>query len=51
MGVLYDIRRYLRRAIAPCLCFCAVIYFGYHTVQGERGVIAYLRLGAGLERS
>ena len=43
-------RRSLRRAIAPCLGFCALIYFGYHTVQGDRGVIAYLRLTANLER-
>ncbi len=51
MGLLYDMRRGLRRAIAPCLGFCALIYFGYHTVQGERGIIAYLRLSAQLERT
>ncbi|MDA1100066.1 MAG: septum formation initiator family protein [Proteobacteria bacterium] len=43
-------RRSLRRAITPCLGFCALIYFGYHTIQGDRGVIAYLRLSAKLER-
>jgi len=51
MGLWYDIRRGLRRAIAPCLGFCALFYFGYHTVQGDRGVIAYLRLSAQLERT
>ena len=31
--------------------WCALLYFGYHTVQGERGIIAYLRLSAQLERT
>jgi cell division protein FtsB len=44
-------RRSLRRAITPCLGFCALLYFGYHTIQGDRGVIAYLRLSANLERT
>ncbi len=51
MGHLYDMRRSLRRAVTPCLGFCALLYFGYHTVQGDRGVIAYLRLSANLERT
>ena len=51
MGLWYDMRRGLRRAIAPCLGFCALLYFIYHTVQGDRGVIAYLRLNAQLERA
>jgi cell division protein FtsB len=51
MGLWYDLRRSLRRAITPCLGFCALLYFGYHTVQGERGIIAYLRLNANLERT
>jgi cell division protein FtsB len=51
MGVWYDMRRSLRRAITPCLCICALLYFGYHTVQGDRGIIAYLRLNGQLERT
>ena len=51
MGLWYDMRRSLRRAIAPCLGFCALLYFGYHTVQGDRGIISYLRLSANLERT
>lgn len=51
MGLWYDMRRSLRRAITPCLGFCALLYFGYHTIQGDRGVIAYLRLSANLERT
>jgi cell division protein FtsB len=44
-------RRSLRRAITPCLGICALLYFCYHTVQGDRGIIAYLRLNAQLERT
>lgn len=44
-------RRSLRRAITPCLGICALLYFGYHTVQGDRGIIAFLRLSANLERT
>jgi len=51
MGLWYDMRRSLRRAITPCLGICALLYFGYHTVQGDRGIIAFLRLSANLERT
>ncbi len=51
MGFGYDMRRGLRRAITPCLGFCALMYFGYHSVQGDRGIISYLRLSAQLERT
>ena len=51
MGLWYDMRRSLRRAVAPCLGICALLYFCYHTVQGDRGIIAYLRLNAQLERT
>ena len=50
MGLWYDMRRSLRRAIAPCLGICALLYFGYHTVQGDRSIIAYLRLNSQLAR-
>ena len=43
-------RRGLRRSVAPGLGFCFLIYLGYHTVQGDRGVISYLRLSAQLEQ-
>jgi len=43
--------RGLRRAITPCLGFCALLYFSYHTVQGDRGIIAYLRVNAQLEKT
>jgi len=51
MGLWYEMRRSLRRAVTPCLGICALLYFCYHTVQGDRGIIAYLRLSAQLERT
>jgi len=51
MGLWHEILRGLRRAITPCLGFCALLYFSYHTVQGDRGIIAYLRLNAQLEKT
>jgi len=51
MDVRHDIRKRLRKAFAPFLCVCAVIYFGYHTVQGRHGLIAYARLTQDLERA
>ena len=51
MGFWHEMRRGLRRAITPCLGFCALLYFGYHTVQGDRGIIAYLRLNVQLEKT
>ena len=51
MGFWHEMRRGLRRAITPCLGFCALLYFSYHTVQGDRGIIAYLRLNAQLEKT
>jgi len=51
MTVRHDLHKLLRKAFAPFLCVCAVIYFGYHTVQGQHGLIAYARLGQELERA
>ena len=51
MGLWHEMRRGLRRAIAPCLGFCALLYFSYHTVQGDRGIIAYLRLKLQVEKT
>ncbi|MFZ5836142.1 MAG: FtsB family cell division protein [Pseudomonadota bacterium] len=38
-------RRRLRHAAVPALCACAVVYFGYHAIQGDRGLITYFRYG------
>ncbi len=44
MTLLVDIRRHARGLIGPLLGACAAAYFAYHTVQGDRGLLAWWRL-------
>lgn len=39
-----EIRRRLRYAVAPLVGMGAVVYFSYHIVQGDRGLIAWVHL-------
>lgn len=39
-----EIRRRAPSLIGPFLGACAVVYFAYHTVQGDRGLLAWWRL-------
>lgn len=49
MDLRYELRRRLRHALAPALGACAVAYFGYHAIQGDRGLITYLRYSQYIE--
>ena len=40
-----------RDLIAPTLLLLVAAYFAYHTVQGQRGLIAYARLDIEVERA
>lgn len=51
MGSWHDAKRRLRSAILPALLVCVVVYFGYHTVQGGNGLIAYARKDAQTKRA
>ena len=42
--MLQELRRRLRHVVGPLIGFGAVAYFSYHTVEGDRGVLAYVRL-------
>lgn len=44
MGVLHEIRRRARQVIPQVLLACTLGYFAYHTIQGDRGLLAWLRL-------
>ena len=44
MAILTEIRRRARHAIGPFLGLTALAYFAYHTVQGDRGLLAWWRL-------
>ncbi|MDP6953567.1 MAG: septum formation initiator family protein [Alphaproteobacteria bacterium] len=36
--------RRLRRAAMPALLLAAALYLGYHMINGERGILAWMRL-------
>jgi cell division protein FtsB len=49
MGFTLELKRRSRPAIAPFLFAVAVAYFAFHFVQGDRGLIAYLRVNQQIE--
>lgn len=44
MAVWREIKRRARDVIGPVLGFCIVGYFAYHSVEGDRGLTAFVRL-------
>ena len=44
MTTLREIRRRAHNVIGPFLGLTLVVYFGYHTVQGEHGLLAWWRV-------
>jgi cell division protein FtsB len=44
MSILIEIRRRARLVIGPILGISLVGYFAYHLVQGDRGLMAWMRL-------
>jgi cell division protein FtsB len=44
MSVIREIRRRARLVVGPVLGISLVIYFAYHLVEGDRGLLAWLRL-------
>ena len=44
MALLREILRRSRQVVPQVMLACTLGYFAYHTVQGERGVLAWLRL-------
>lgn len=49
MGLIAELRGRARHVIGPVLGVSAVIYFAYHAVNGERGLIAWLDLQRRIE--
>ena len=44
MGLIEELRRRARHVVGPLLGIVAVSYFAYHTVHGDRGVLAYIQM-------
>jgi len=51
MGVLYEVKHRARLIALPVALFCLVAYFGYHAVQGERGLLAWLSVSKELAQA
>jgi len=51
MHFLNEIKRRSRKLIIPFLGAAAVSYFGYHAVQGERGVVEWWKLQQEISRA
>ncbi len=47
--LLQEIRQRARNVFLPVLGVSALVYFTYHAVQGDRGLIAYVHLTAEIE--
>jgi cell division protein FtsB len=51
MMPLAHVRSFVRRHAAPALGLCAVAYFSYHAIQGDRGVLAWIRIAREIEKA
>lgn len=49
MSVFHEIRHRTRHVLMPSIAICLLLYFTYHAVQGERGLIALWHLSEQLE--
>ena len=45
MDLRHEMLRRMRHAAAPVICACAVVYFSYHAIQGDHGLVTWLRYG------
>ena len=44
MNLIVELRNRARHVIGPMLGVSAVVYFAYHAVNGDRGLVAWLEL-------
>ena len=51
MTVLGDFRQWCRCIAFPALGACVLVYFAYHTIQGEFGLLSYMRLSNEVARA
>lgn len=49
MSVLRETRKRVRQVAPQVAAALAVAYFAYHAIEGERGILAYLKLDSELE--
>ena len=51
MAIGHILRRRARHVIVPLLGALLVAYFGYHAIEGDRGLLAYLKLTQELKKA
>lgn len=51
MAVIQELRRRSKQVVLPVIGACVLGYFTYHTVQGDRGLLAYGRLSQEVSRA
>ncbi|RVU39350.1 septum formation initiator family protein [Hwanghaeella grinnelliae] len=51
MAVIQELRRRSKQVVFPVIGACVLGYFTYHTVQGDRGLLAYGRLNQEVTRA
>ncbi|RJF87411.1 septum formation initiator family protein [Oleomonas cavernae] len=51
MTLANELRRRTRQAIVPVVAICVTGYFGYHLVQGDYGLVSWLRLSHEIEET
>lgn len=51
MTVLSELKQRSRHIALPALGACVLAYFSYHTVQGDRGLLSFMRLGNEVSRA
>jgi len=49
MGLFSELRLRARYIVGPIIGICAVVYFAFHAIRGERGVIALRQLSHRVE--
>ncbi len=51
MAILHELRQRARSFAAPLAIACAVSYFGYHAIQGDRGLLTWLQLSYQVDKA
>lgn len=49
MRWLRAIARFTRGKVVPFTCLLVLVYFGYHALEGERGLLAWLEVSQRVE--
>ena len=44
MSLLAELQRRSRQIVLPIIGAATLFYFGYHSIQGDKGLLSYLRL-------